>query len=72
MFQGCGTERQKAQDPAVDGLGGGSVSWRAEDVKEKDRGYKIVKGITINDMGCKQGINDNSGTVGCEELVKMI
>lgn len=48
------------------------MSWRAEDVKEKDRGYKIVKGITINDMGCKQGINDNSGTVGCEELVKMI
>lgn len=43
-------ERQKARDPTGDGLGGGSVSWRAEDVKEKDRGYKIVKGITTNDV----------------------
>lgn len=37
------------------------MSWRAEeknvegnvDVKEKDRGYKILKGISINDRGCK-------------------
>lgn len=48
------------------------MSWRAEDVKEKDQGYKIVKGITINDMGCKQGIDEKSAAVGCEELAKMI